>query len=449
MPLFGTDGIRGIANREPMTSETITRVGRALAYLTRLHSSQPGILIGKDTRLSGYMIETALATGICSMGVDLFLVGPLPTSGIAWLTKVMQLSRGVAVTASHNPYQDNGLKVFDRDGFKIPKEEEQEIDDLVVGKKIDALRPTEERVGKAHRVDEAQQSYIQHLCQTFPQPLNLEGLSLVLDCANGAAYAVAPQVLTKLGAKVKTLGVEPNGRNINEACGSEHPETLQKAVLETVADVGIALDGDADRCVMVDEKGHILDGDHLMALVALHRLKEEKLNHRTVVITEMSNTGFVHFLEKNGIKTVEVPVGDQNVSAALRKGGLSFGGEQSGHILFPEFTTTVDGMITALQVLAVMRAEQKTLCAMAHPFEPWPQVLRNIPVTQKPPLETLPELSRQVRRCEEEIDGHGRIIIRYSGTQNLLRIMIEGEDGERIQAMAEELERYVFCLINN
>jgi len=439
--LFGTDGIRGVANCEPITSETITQVGRALAVMTLKVSTRPTVLIGKDTRLSGYMIETALATGICSMGVDVLLVGPLPTAGIAWLTRKKKAARGVTVTASHNPYQDNGIKIFDEKGYKISREEETYITELVEHKTLDAVRPIESSVGKAFRVDAAMSLYTDFLIDAFPSSLSLKGLTLVIDCANGASYQIAPKLFEQLGAKVISLGISPDGKNINEGCGTEHPKGLQETVVQKKADLGIALDGDADRCVLVDEKGALLDGDSLMGIVAIYLKNKEKLKDNTIVLTEMSNTGFLRFLNKNGIQVQKVPVGDQNISAALRDGKFAMGGEQSGHLLFSKHSTTVDGLITALQILTVLQENQTKLSEIAHPFKPWPQILKNIPVTQKPPLETLPSLTATIQACEIKLHGHGRLSVRYSGTQPLLRIMVEAEDKKIMNEVCKDLEK--------
>ena len=439
MSLFGTDGIRGVANREPMTSETVTRVGRAIAFVAKKKGGRARILIGKDTRLSGYMIETALATGICSMGVDVLLIGPLPTAAVAWLTTVMKADRGVAVTASHNPYRDNGIKVFGAEGRKLSEREEQEISDLVIHHDLDTLRPIEEAVGKAYRVDEARESYVEFLRQSFPG--SLKNLKLVVDCAHGATYYVAPRLFERLGATVIPIGVEPDGTNINGGCGSEHPELLCQTVLKEKADAGIAVDGDGDRCVMVDEKGAVLDGDHLLAMVALDRLKQGRLPRSRVVLTEMSNTGLIRYLEKHGIEVEQVPVGDRHIAEALRRGHLSLGGEQSGHLLFPDIVVAVDGLATALQVLAASPGEK--LSVAAHRFQPWPQLLKNIPVREKRPLESFPNFLTQIDECRRELDHRGRIVVRYSGTESLLRVMLECEERNRLEPLAKEIQSII------
>lgn len=443
MSLFGTDGIRGVANREPMTSETITRLGRALAFVARKSSTHPTILIGKDTRLSGYMIETALASGICSMGVDVFLVGPLPTSGISWLTQKKRVTRGVAITASHNSYRDNGIKIFNEKGQKISKEEEELLSRLVLERHLDSLRPIEDNVGKATRVDAAVDRYTDYLAEAFPSILDLKGMTIVVDCAHGASYQVAPRVFDRLGARVIPLGIFPSGTNINEGCGSEHPELLRETVLGVKADLGVAFDGDADRCVVVDDEGCLLDGDHLMALLASAFLKKDQLKKKTVVLTEMSNSALIHFLKAEGIQTKKVSIGDQNVSAALYEEGLSMGGEQSGHILFSDCSATVDGVLTALQVIAVVRETGIPLHQLAHLFKPWPQLLKNIPVREKVPLENFPSLLATVERLQNDFQGTGRILLRYSGTEPKLRIMIESKNPEKMEGALQVLEKEI------
>lgn len=439
MQLFGTDGMRGIANREPMTSETILRVGRAIAFLAKQTAKHPSVLIGKDTRLSGYLIETALVTGICSMGVDVLLVGPLPTAAIAWLTHQHKVSRGVAITASHNPYRDNGIKIFDAQGFKISQNEESKITTLVNRHDIDRLRPIEEEIGQAFRLDDAQDRYVDYVHGTFPTPLKLGGLSIVLDCAHGAAYSVAPRIFESLGAKIHTLGTKPDGKNINADCGSEHPEGLQKAVISLTADIGIALDGDADRCVMVDEKGRILNGDQLLAIVGLHMLKKDLLHHRTIVLTEMSNSGLLQCLKDQGVQTVPVPVGDQNVVQAVWEKSYSLGGEQNGHLFFPKLSRTIDGLITGLQILAVVCETGKKLSELGELFQPWPQVLKNIPVRQKPPIKTVAGLYQEIVDAKQRLQGRGRVVVRYSGTESILRVMVESREAQEGAAVAQAI----------
>ncbi len=437
--LFGTDGVRGVANVYPMTTEMAMQIGRAAAYIFKDGHKRHRIVIGKDTRLSCYMIENALSAGICSMGVDVLLVGPLPTPGIANITSSMRADAGVVISASHNPFQDNGIKFFSRDGFKLPDEMELRIEELIFSKKIDSLRPTASEVGKAYRIDDAIGRYVVFLKSTFPKDLDLTGLKIVLDCANGAAYKVAPAVLEELGANVITIGVNPNGTNINAGCGSLHPEVISAAVREHRADLGIALDGDADRVIFVDESGNEVDGDRIMAICAIDLLKQRKLRKNTVVATVMSNLGLDIAVKKAGGKVIKTVVGDRYVVEEMRKGGYNLGGEQSGHMIFLDHNTTGDGTLTALQVLAIMRRQDKSLAELAKVMIPLPQVLLNVKVAEKRDIMTIPEIAGLVRDIEEKVQDEGRILIRYSGTEPLLRIMIEGRDKDQITCWASEI----------
>lgn len=441
--LFGTDGVRGIANKHPMTTEMAMQLGRAAAYVFKHDNRRSRIVIGKDTRLSGYMIENALAAGICSMGVDVLLVGPMPTPGIAFITASMRADAGVVISASHNPYQDNGIKFFARDGYKLPDEVELQIEDLIFSDRIDSLRPTAEEVGKAFRVDDAIGRYIVFLKHTFPRQLDLTGLKIVLDCAHGAAYKVAPAVLEELGAKVFAYGVSPNGTNINDGCGSTCPEVISEAVLKHGADLGIALDGDADRCIFVDEHGNEVDGDHIMAICAIDMLKRNALPDNTVVATVMSNMGLDIALRKAGGRVVKTDVGDRYVVEEMRRGGYHFGGEQSGHMIFLEHNTTGDGMISALQVLAILQKSGKPLSTLASVMTALPQVLVNVRVRERRSLEELPEVQRLVADVESRLGDTGRVLIRYSGTEPLMRIMLEGQDQSEITRKANEIAELV------
>ena len=445
--LFGTDGVRGIANMHPMTTEMAMQIGRAAAYIFKHADRRSRIVIGKDTRLSGYMIENALAAGICSMGVDVLLVGPLPTPGIAFITASMRADAGVVISASHNPYQDNGIKFFARDGFKLPDELELEIEDLIFSDRIDSLRPTAEEVGKAVRVDDAIGRYIVFLKNTFPRELDLTGLKIVLDCAHGAAYRVAPAVLEELGAEVFAYGVKPNGTNINAGCGSTHPEVISAAVREHGADLGIALDGDADRCIFVDEHGNEVDGDHIMAICGIDMLKREALPQRTVVATVMSNMGLDIALRQVGGRVVKTDVGDRYVVEEMRRGGYRFGGEQSGHMVFLEHNTTGDGMLSALQVLAILQKSGKRLSELAAVMTALPQVLLNVRVRERRKIEDMPEVAELIADIEERLGDNGRVLIRYSGTEPLLRIMLEGQNQDEINSMASDIARSVTRLI--
>ena len=437
--LFGTDGVRGVANIYPMTTEMAMQIGRAAAYIFKDGQRRHRVVIGKDTRLSGYMLENALCAGINSMGVDVLLVGPLPTPGIANITSSMRADAGVVISASHNPFQDNGIKFFSRDGFKLPDEMELKIEELIFSKQIDSLRPTATEVGKAYRIDDAIGRYVVFLKSTFPKELDLTGLKIVLDCANGAAYKVAPAVFEELGAEVVTIGVKPNGTNINADCGSLHPEVISAAVKEHRADLGIALDGDADRVIFVDESGKEVDGDHIMALCAIDLLKQKKLRKSTVVATVMSNMGLDIALKSAGGKVIKTAVGDRYVVEEMRRGGYNLGGEQSGHMIFIDHNTTGDGTLTALQVLAIMRRHNKSLSELARVMTPLPQVLVNVRVAEKRDIMTIPEIDRLIRGIEEKIKDEGRILIRYSGTEPLLRIMIEGRDKDQISGWAKEI----------
>src|SRR6266567_1129369 len=437
--LFGTDGVRGVANVYPMTSEMAMQIGRAAAHIFKNGHKRHRIVIGKDTRLSGYMIENALAAGICSMGVDVLLVGPLPTPGIANITSSMRADAGVVISASHNAFQDNGIKFFSRDGFKLPDEMELKIEELIFSKKIDSLRPVATEVGKAFRIDDAVGRYVVFLKSTFPKDLDLAGMKIVLDCANGAAYKVAPAVLEELGAEVIALGVKPNGTNINAGFGSLHPEVISEAVKEHRADLGIALDGDADRVIFVDEFGGEVDGDHIMAICATDMLEQKKLRKNTLVATVMSNMGLDIAVKKAGGKVVKTAVGDRYVVEEMLRKGYNLGGEQSGHMIFLDHNTTGDGILSALQVLAIMRRQNRTLSELAEVMTPLPQVLVNVRVAEKRDILTIPEVAGLIRNIEQQLKDTGRILIRYSGTEPLLRIMLEGPDKHQIAGWAKEI----------
>jgi phosphoglucosamine mutase len=434
--LFGTDGVRGTANVEPMSSETALRLGRALAYVSRRSPHRHKIVIGKDTRLSGYMLETAMASGICSMGVDVLLVGPLPTPGIAFLTRTLRADAGVVISASHNPFQDNGIKFFSRSGFKLPDEVELEIEHLVLSDSIDELRPTAGAIGKAFRIDDAVGRYNVFAKTAFPRHLTLDGMTVALDCGHGAAYKVAPEVLGELGARVVAIGVEPDGENINAGVGALHPERLQMLVRESAADVGVALDGDADRAIFVDEKGEIVDGDEIMAILATHLNARGELRENTLVATVMSNLGLHVAMRERGVRVATTPVGDRYVVEEMLRQGYNLGGEQSGHVVFLDHNTTGDGLITALSVLALIVEQEKPLSELRRVMQRFPQVLENLKVASKPPVETLPGVVAAMREAERHLGERGRVLVRYSGTENLLRVMIEGEREGDIKALA-------------
>ncbi len=437
--LFGTDGVRGVANLEPMTSETAMKLGRAAAHLFQRRAGRHQIVIGKDTRLSGYMLESALTSGICSMGVDVLLVGPMPTPAIAFLTRSLRADAGVVISASHNPYQDNGIKFFSSDGFKLPDELEARMEELIVSKEIDHLRPTADAVGKAYRIDDAEGRYIEFVKRSLPREMDFQGMKVVVDCANGAAYKASPKVLRELGATVFVLADEPNGTNINADCGAVHPERLQEIVRQQGAHLGIAHDGDADRALFVCEKGHLIDGDHAMAALALDLHAQGRLCRKTVVGTVMSNYGLELALSKAGLNLVRTPVGDRYLLERMLAEGCNLGGEQSGHLIFLDYNTTGDGLISGLQVLGLMKRTGRPLSELARCMTAVPQVLLSIRVKQKRDLAQVPELQRAIRESQAKLNGAGRVLVRYSGTEPLLRIMVEGEPASLIQSVAEDL----------
>ncbi|HYQ80987.1 MAG TPA: phosphoglucosamine mutase [Anaeromyxobacteraceae bacterium] len=450
--LFGTDGVRGVANVHPMTAEMALALGRALAFLMRRGPHRHRIVIGKDTRLSGYLLEQAIASGICSMGVDVELCGPLPTPGIAFITQSMRADAGVVISASHNPYQDNGIKFFTRDGFKLPDETELEIERLALGRPdaggaeaFHALRPTAKAIGKAWRIADAVGRYVVFLKSLFPRELTLDGLTVVVDCAHGAAYKVAPAVFEELGARVVALNVKPDGKNINDGCGAVHPEAMARAVQRHGAQLGLALDGDADRVIVADERGRIVDGDAIMAVVARALLAEGRLARNTVVATVMSNVGLERSLAEVGGRVVRTVVGDRYVVEEMRRSGCNFGGEQSGHLIFLDHVTTGDGVCAALNLLAVMLRERKPLSELARCFDPVPQVQLAVAVREKRPLETLPGVVRAIASAEQALGAEGRVLVRYSGTEDKARVLVEGPDARRIrehaEAIAEELRQ--------
>ena len=431
--LFGTDGVRGVANEYPMTAEMALNIGRATAHLFKRKGHTPRIIIGKDTRISGYMLENALVSGICSMGVNALLVGPLPTPGIAFTTNSMRADAGIVISASHNPFQDNGIKIFSHEGLKLPDEKELEIEKLIFSNKMHTLHPSHSELGKASRMDDARGRYIVFLKNTFPKQHTLEGTKIVLDCAHGATYRVAPDTFFELGADVISLFDEPNGENINANCGSQHPETLAEEVIKNKADVGFAFDGDGDRCIAVDEKGAVLTGDQIMAICAKEMKKEGTLNNNLVVCTVMSNIGFGIALKELGIEQKATKVGDRYVLEEMQAKGSVIGGEESGHIIFLDHHTTGDGIITALQVLAAMKKAQKPLSELAQVMKVFPQKLINIDVKSKPELSAIPEIQQIIEGVEKQLGDKGRVLVRYSGTQNMCRVMVEGPTDEETE----------------
>ncbi len=437
--LFGTDGIRGVANIEPMTGEMAMKLGRAAAYIFKNKTGRHRIVIGKDTRLSGYMLESALTSGICSIGVDVLLIGPLPTPGIAFITRALRADAGVVISASHNPYEDNGIKFFSEDGFKLPDDLELEIEKLIFSGKIDSIRPTAKDMGKAYRINDAEGRYIEFAKNSIPKGMDFEGMKIVLDCANGAAYKVAPMMLRELGAEVAAIGIEPSGMNINDGCGSLYPKKLQELVLEKKADIGIAYDGDADRAIFSDELGREANGDQIMAMSAIEMKKQGRLKNNTLVTTVMSNMGLDIAMKEAGINVIKAKVGDRYVLEEMVKKDCNLGGEQSGHIIHLDYNTTGDGIITTLQILALMNNTKKKLSELSSCMTIFPQVLLNVRVKEKKEFSSIPEVSKVIKNCEDQLKDRGRILVRYSGTEPVARVMIEGESEGKIKIMAEEI----------
>ncbi len=439
--IFGTDGIRGVTNTYPMTPEISLALGKALTkYLSEKTGGHVKILIGKDTRLSGYVFEQAIASGITSMGADVLLVGPLPTPAIAFLTSNMRATAGVVISASHNPYTDNGIKIFDSTGFKLPDETEIEIENMVLGGEQITPPPL---TGKAKRVEDAVGRYIVFLKNTFPKDLTLDGLRVVVDCANGAAYKVAPIIFQELGAQVITIGTEPNGTNINVDCGSLRPEILSEEVVRSGSDIGIALDGDADRVVFCDENGNEVDGDHVLAICSSEMMETGTLSTDTVVATQMSNMALENYLSEMGLKLERTRVGDRYVVEAMRKLGANLGGEKSGHLLFLDHSTTGDGLLASLQILSIMRKKGKPLSELAGIIDMFPQILNSLEIKEKRPFEQIPGLVELVRESEKILAGKGRINLRYSGTELLARVMVEGEDETLINGIASRVSSVI------
>ncbi|MDB5416700.1 MAG: phosphoglucomutase/phosphomannomutase family protein [Phenylobacterium sp.] len=435
---FGTDGIRGQANRYPMTAEVALRVGMAAGKLFMSKDDRRHlVVIGKDTRLSGYMIEPALVAGFTSVGMDVRLFGPLPTPGVAMMTRSLRADLGVMISASHNHFADNGIKLFGPDGYKLSDERELEIEALMDQGLEEGLAPPQ-GLGRVQRIDDCQARYVEIAKATFPRKLSLAGLRIVIDCANGAAYKVAPEALYELGAEIIPIGIGPNGFNINEECGSTHPDAMQRAVKEYRADIGIALDGDADRLVICDEKGQVIDGDQIMALMADSWAKRDKLTGGGIVATVMSNLGLERFVQARGLKLERTQVGDRYVMARMREGGFNLGGEQSGHIILRDFATTGDGLLAALQVLTVLREGDKPMSALARQFEPVPQKLENVRFAAGKPLES-DQVKGAIADAELRLNGTGRIVVRASGTEPLIRIMAEGDDEKLVNQVVREI----------
>ena len=439
--LFGTDGIRGVANVYPMTPEVVLNVGKAVAYVfkEKCGKEKPKFVIGKDTRLSGYMLENALISGIVSVGADVLLVGPMPTPAIAHLTKSLNADAGIVLSASHNPAEDNGIKIFSEDGYKLPDDAEDEIEKHVLSETVNTEHVKGGLIGKVHRIDDARGRYIE-FAKASVNSMSLKGIKIVLDCANGAAYNTAPHIFSELGAEVIVLNDKPDGLNINLDCGALHPEKMMEVVKEEKADIGIALDGDADRVIVCDEKGRSVDGDHIIAICAIDMKKNGALKKNHVVVTIMANKGFDIAMERERIKVVKTNVGDRYVVDEMRKKGYVLGGEQSGHIIFANYTTTGDGIISALQLLKVIKERRVKLSKLAESMKSLPQVLVNVDVTEKKDISRL-QVNKNIKSAELKLGGKGRVLVRYSGTQNLCRIMIEGENKREIQKMANDIAK--------
>ncbi len=441
--IFGTDGLRGQVNEYPMQPELVLRLGLAAGKYFTNGNKNPRVVIGKDTRLSGYVFETALTSGLCAAGMNVYQVGPMPTPAISFLTKNMRADLGIVISASHNPFMDNGIKFFDRNGFKLTDKAEQEISDLVTSTDTSWNSPSPEEIGRTFKIQDSPGRYVVSLKNSFPPQLDLEGMTIVLDCAHGAAYRVAPLVFQELGANVVTLGVNPDGTNINKDCGSLHPELVKEKVLETNADLGIALDGDADRVILVDEKGTILDGDQVMAIFAQDYIDKGQLPDKKLVATVMSNMALEVFMRERRGELIRTAVGDRNVAEAMQKNGTILGGEQSGHIIFLNYSTTGDGILAALQLLKVMREKQKRASELAGMLELFPQKMVNIRVKNKIPIDQSPDLQSSVQKVEKELGDKGRVLLRYSGTEPVARVMVEGENVQKVEKLAGELSGVV------
>ncbi|MEP7078642.1 MAG: phosphoglucosamine mutase [Chthoniobacterales bacterium] len=441
--IFGTDGVRGVANVEPVTAETALKLGRAAAHVftqlnPRAHpaGTRPKIVLGKDTRLSGYMLENAFVAGITSLGVDVLVIGPLPTPGVAYITRSLRADAGIVLSASHNSYEDNGIKFFRHDGYKLDDQIENQIEQLVFTGEIDAVRPTAGKIGRATRIDDALGRYVEFAKASFPRGLSLEKMRIAVDVANGAAYKSTPCILRELGAEIFVAHDEPNGTNINAGCGSMHPEEIQRFVRETGASVGISHDGDADRVLLCDEKGEIVDGDEILAIAAVDLLRSRQLRQNTLVATVMSNFGLDEAIAEAGGQVVRAKVGDRYVLEEMVQRDLNLGGEQSGHMIFRDFTTTGDGIISALQILRIMKATGKPLSELKRCLTKYPQAQRNLRVKEKTPLEQMPEVMRLVGETEKELSGKGRVLLRYSGTEPKIRLLVEGRELAQIDRQA-------------
>jgi phosphoglucosamine mutase len=444
--IFGTDGVRGVANVEPVTAETALKLGRAAAHVfTQLNprtipeGTRPKIVLGKDTRLSGYMLENAMVAGITSLGVDVLIIGPLPTPGVAYITRSLRADAGIVLSASHNPYEDNGIKFFRHDGYKLDDQVEQKIEQLVFTGEIDSIRPTAGKIGRAARIDDALGRYVEFAKRSFPREMSLEEMRIAVDVANGAGYKSSPCILRELGADVLVAYNEPNGTNINAQCGSTYPQEIQRLVKESKANIGITHDGDADRVLLCDEKGEIVDGDEILAIAAVDLLQTKQLREDTLVATIMSNFGLDETIASHGGKVVRTKVGDRYVIEEMVQRNLNLGGEQSGHMIFRDFTTTGDGIISALQILRIMHATGKPLSELKKCLKKYPQAQRNLKVKAKPPIEELREVVKLRDEVERELAGKGRVLLRYSGTEPKIRLLIEGRELDKIDKQANRI----------
>ncbi len=444
--IFGTDGVRGVANLEPVTSETALKLGRAAAHVfteaglrTRRTDRRPVIVIGKDTRLSGYMLENAIAAGLMSLGVDVFLLGPLPTPGVAYITRSLRADAGIVLSASHNPYEDNGIKFFRHDGYKLDDEIEQRIENLVFSGEIETIRPTAGKIGQAKRIDDALGRYVEHAKASIPKGLTLEGLTIAVDVANGAAYKSTPWILRELGANCHVFHDKPDGRNINANCGSTYPQEISRLVKESDAHFGISHDGDADRVQLCDETGEVVDGDYILAIAAVDYIRRGTLAQNTLVATVMSNFGLDETLRENDGRVLRTKVGDRYVIEAMIRNDLNVGGEQSGHMIFRDFSTTGDGIVSALQILRIMVESGKPLSELKKCLRKYPQAQRNLKVREKRPIDQIPDVLRLVEKAEAELNGAGRVLLRYSGTEPKIRLLIEGRDADQIERHADRI----------
>jgi phosphoglucosamine mutase len=452
--LFGTDGVRGIANIEPVTAETALKLGRAAAHVfsTVVQSSyhpsdRRKIVLGKDTRISGYMLENALVAGITSLGVDVLIIGPLPTPGVAFITRSLRADAGIVLSASHNPYEDNGIKFFRHDGYKLDDDIEKCIEDIVFSGEIENIRPTATKIGKAFRIDDALGRYVEFAKQSFPRGRTLDALRIAVDCANGAAYKSTPCILRELGAELYLINNAPNGTNINANCGSTCPSEIQRVVKQTRAHLGITHDGDADRVLLCDENGELVDGDEIMAIAALDFLKKGRLTNNTLVATVMSNFGLDEAMASEGGRVLRTKVGDRYVIETMMREGLNVGGEQSGHMIFRDYATTGDGIVSALQILRIMIETGEPLGELKKVVNKYPQVQRNLKVREKPDLETLAPVQKLLREAEQRLNGKGRVLLRYSGTEPKIRLLIEGRDEAVINGHAERIAGAIQDLI--